>query len=73
MASSGHKRLVAYWRERGVYLKHDCLGYTPSRVYAWSGSSIRVARNMIATFPAAESCQIYLDGDEHAGSPVDVS
>lgn len=75
MASSVRKRedrLVAYCRSRRLYLGFDCVGSTESRVWAWSGT-LRQARNMVQLYPAAEDFQIYWDGEERDGRPVDVA
>lgn len=72
MASSGPDRLVAYSRERQEYLAYDCCGSTPSRVWAWSGS-LRQAKNMIRVYPASSNFDLYLDGEEKFGRPVDVT
>jgi len=65
-------RIVAYSRERGEYLRYDCVCGTKNRTYAWSGT-MRQARNMVRQFPAAQDYELFWDEDEHMGRPLSVT
>lgn len=67
------RRVVAYDRQRRVYLGHDCCTETRDRTWAWSGNT-RQARNMVCVFPLAEEFELFWDGDETSidGRPIDV-
>lgn len=55
-----------------MYLAYDCCATTPVRTWAWSGTH-RQAYNMVRQFPAAEDFELYWDGEEKYGEPIDVS
>lgn len=56
-------RCVMYCRETRLYVKADCAGETPSRMWAWSGTPAQSMRARDA-FGIGEEFVLYRDGRE---------
>lgn len=57
------RRHVMYCPRTKMYVRNDCLGSTPNRVWAWSGTRAQseMARKM---FGISSEYILYLDGEE---------
>ena len=59
-------RHVLYCPKTRTYVRGDCMGETPSRVWAWSGTPAQ-ARRAADAFGIEDRFVLYLDGEEAAG------